>query len=204
MKIGILGGSFDPPHFGHILMARQVLELTEIEEVWLMPVFSTTSQHTVFQKLLSSPNNRIAMAKFIQDQKIKISDFEIEKNKKSLTIETLKKLSKENPNDTFYWIVGSDRLATFHLWDEWQKIIEDYQLIIFPREHMLWELEKRVKESLQLQTIPENVIVLDNKELILTNISSTAIRERVKEGLPIDFLVPEKVEVYIKKNKLYK
>jgi len=61
-----------------------------------------------------------------------------------------------------------------------------------------------VKEGLQLQTIPKNVIVLQNRDLILSNVSSTAIRERVKKNLSVDFLVPKKIEEYIKKNKLYK
>jgi nicotinate-nucleotide adenylyltransferase len=203
MKIGILGGSFDPPHFGHLLIAQQVIEHTSLDQVWLMPVFNTAFHHKVFQKQLSSTKDRIAMGKLIEDEKIKISDFEINKNKKSRTIETLKTMTKENPDDTFYWIIGSDRLETFHLWDEWQKIISDYHLIIFPREHMIWELEKTVKKSLQLQTIPENVIVLQNKELILTNISSTAVRNRVKRKLPIDFLVPKAVEQFIKQHTLY-
>ncbi len=203
MKIGILGGSFDPPHFGHILIAQQVLENTNLDQVWLMPTYSTTAHHKVFHKEMSSPEDRLVMTAFLANEKIKVSDFEITSNKKSLTISTLKTLTKENPQHIFYWITGSDKLETFHLWDDWQEIISDFHIIIFPREHMLWELKKRVKESLQLQTIPENVIVLDNKELILTNISSTIVRERVTKRLPIDFLVPSVVEEYVKKHNLY-
>lgn len=143
------------------------------------------------------------MAKLLENEKIKASDFEIKYNTESLTVKTLERLSNQHSENTFYWITGSDKLETFRLWDEWQKIISQYHLIIFPREHMLWELEARVQESLQLQSIPENVIVLQNKELILTNISSTAIRERVKKGLPIDFLVPTAVEKFIKEHQLY-
>jgi len=203
MRIAILGGSFDPPHIGHLLIARQVLEYTDVDQVWFMPVYSTSAHHEVFQKNLSSPEDRLAMSQFVEDEKIKISDFEIKQNKKSITIDTLRELSQHYPEHTFYWIAGSDRLETFHLWDNWREIIADYHLIIFPREHMLWHLEERVKEALQLQTIPENVIVLQNKELILTNLSSTVIRKRVKTGLPINFLVPKKVEEYINEHKLY-
>jgi nicotinate-nucleotide adenylyltransferase len=203
MKIGILGGSFDPPHFGHLLIAQQIVELTEIDQIWFMPIYSTASHHKVFKKSLSSTKERLEMTRLLENEKIKISDFEINQNKKSLTINTLQILSDHYPNDTFYWIIGSDRLESFHLWDDWQEIISKFHLIIFPREHMLKELKKRVKKSFLLQTLPENVIVLDNKTLILTNISSTNVRERVKKGLPIDFLVPANVENYIKKHKLY-
>src|SRR5579862_1050382 len=120
MKIGILGGSFDPPHFGHLLIAQQVIEQAGLDQVWLIPVFNTAAQHKIFQKKLSSSENRFFMSKLLENKKIKASDFEINKNKKSLTIETLKKLTKEYPEHTFYWILGSDRLPTFHLWDDWQ------------------------------------------------------------------------------------
>ncbi len=204
MKIAILGGSFDPPHLGHILIARQVIEFAGMDQVWLMPNYSTGAQHAIFQKKLSPAQDRLAMTKLLEDDKIKASDFEINENKKSITIDTLYTLSNMHPKDRFYWITGSDKLETFHLWDDWQKIITDYRLIIFPREHMLWHLENRVKEALQLQKIPSNVIILQNKELILTNLSSTIIRERERKGLPIDFLVEPAIKKYIKEYKLYK
>jgi len=204
MKIAILGGSFDPPHLGHLLIAQQIIEFAEVDQVWLMPNYSTTAHHKVFQKQLSPSADRLAMTKLLVNDQIKVSDFELKFNKESLTITTLRELSKQHPEHTFYWVTGSDKLETFHLYDDWQEIIWKYHIIIFPREHMLWHLNERVKESLELQSIPENVIVLHNKDLILSNISSTAIRERVKKGLPIEFLVTPRVEEYIRKHKLYK
>jgi nicotinate-nucleotide adenylyltransferase len=204
MKIAILGGSFDPPHLGHILIAQQVIEFCGIDQVWLMPNYSTAAHHAVFQKKLSPVENRFAMATLLEEKKIKASDFEIKNNKKSIAVITLELLSKKYPEHSFYWITGSDKLKTFHLYDRWQEIISKYHLIIFPREHMLWDLENRVKEALQVKTIPPHVTILQNKDLMLTNISSTAIRDRVKKGLPIDFLVPKRVAEYVKKNHLYK
>jgi nicotinate-nucleotide adenylyltransferase len=203
MKIAILGGSFDPPHLGHILIAQQILELTEIEEVWLMPNYTTGTHHKIFRKQLSPAIKRFEMTKLLENNTIKVSDFELKYNKKSITITTLKMLSKQYPENIFYWITGSDKLETFHLYDDWLEIIKNYHIIIFPREHMLWDLESRVKNAFKMKKIPENVIVLQNKELLLANISSTAIRHRVKNGLPINFLVKESVEKYIKKNNLY-
>jgi len=203
MKIALLGGSFDPPHLGHILIARQVIEHAGMDQVWFVPNYTTSAHHAVFQKQLSPAEDRYKMAQLLEDNKIKVSDFEIKRNKESLTITTLETLSKEHPKDTFYWITGSDKLQTFHLYDDWREIISTFHLIIFPREHMLWDLEEQVKKSLLLQTIPQNVIVLHNKNLILSNISSTAIRDREKHGLPINFLVPPAVEEYIKEHKLY-
>jgi len=203
MKIGILGGSFDPPHVGHILLAQQVLELTKIDQVWLMPNYTTTTHHKIFHKRMSSPEHRLAMVKLLENKHIKASDFEIKHNQKSITITTLETLSQKYPQHEFYWITGSDKLITFYLYDDWKNIVLKHRLIIFPREQTLEDLEKLIKHSLHLKTIPKNVIVLHNKNLVVTNISSSIVRERVKKGLSIDLLVDSKIENYIKKHKLY-
>jgi len=203
MKIALLGGSFDPPHLGHILIAQQVKELVDVDQVWLLPMYGTAAHDLIFQKTLSPIVDRLAMAKLLENDFIKVSDFELQHNQKSITIITLEMLTKQYPQHEFYWITGSDKLATFHKYDRWQDIVTKHNLIIFPREHMLWDIEERVKESLQLQTIPQNVIVLQNKNLILTNISSTVIRERAKKKLSIHYLVPAAVEEYIQEHKLY-
>lgn len=204
MKIAILGGSFDPPHIGHILIAQQVKEILKIDEVWLMPLFQKTMQDKIFHKQLTPVEHRLSMTKSLGNNFIKISDFEIVHNQTSYTFTTLEEVEKCYPKDTFYWILGSDQLNDFRKYYKWKKLVQSKNLIIFPREHTLWHLGKRVKEALQLQTIPQNVIVLQNRDLMLTNISSTTIRDRIKEGLPVDFLIPKQVEEYIKKNKLYK
>lgn len=203
MKIAILGGSFDPPHIGHLFISRQIKELLGVDQIWLMPLFEKSSQDKVFHKKLTDVATRLSMAKLLENDFIKVSDFEIEHNQASFTIDTLRELQKRNPDDTFYWILGSDQLEDFQRYHKWQELVKNYQLIIFPREHMLWHLTDTVKNALQLQTIPENVIVLNNKNLFLTNISSTMIRERVKKGQTITGFVPPEVEDCIKKHKLY-
>jgi nicotinate-nucleotide adenylyltransferase len=199
MKIAILGGSFDPPHLGHYLIAQQVLEHCQLDQVWLMPAY-----HHPFLRNLSDVHTRLAMVKMLETKNIKISDFEIEHNPTSYTIDTLNKLTEKYPDDSFYWITGSDQLENFHKYKDWKDIIAKHNLIIFPREWMLPHLEEIVKEKLMLKTIPENVIVLQNKNLITTNISSTKIRERLREGLSIQYLVQDKVGEFIIKNKLYR
>lgn len=203
MKIALLGGSFDPPHLGHLLIARQVKEFTDIDQVWFLPNYSTASHHKIFQKKLSPVSDRLAMARLLENKFIHVSDFEIAHNKASITIITLEMLQKKHPEHTFYWITGSDKLATFQKYDRWQDIVRQHPMIIFPREHMLTDLADRVRKSFQLQTIPQNVIVLHGKGLILTNISSTLIRGRVEQDLSITDLVPREVEAYILKHDLY-
>lgn len=203
MKIALLGGSFDPPHLGHILIARQVIEKIGIDEVWLLPMFGTAAHAPIFQKDLSPVSDRLAMVNLLANHQIKVSDFELTHNQQSITIVTLELLEKQYPDHTFYWITGSDKVDTFKKYDRWQDIIQKHHLVIFPREHMLWHLEDRVKEAFQLREIPETVTVMHDKDLILTNISSTKIRDRVRKGLSIRDIVPEEVEKYIKGHKLY-
>lgn len=199
MDIAILGGSFDPPHLGHMLIARQVLERLPIDEAWLMPCF----KHD-FDKPLSDALHRLAMTKLLSNEQIKVSDFEVKQKGVAVTIRTLRELSAQFPNDTFSFVIGSDQLRDFHKWDEWQNLIGEFRLIIFPREIALPHLRTDVQKYLKGQTIPQTVVVMDYNDLVLTNVSSTLVRERVKRGLPIDLLVPRGIELYIKKHKLYK
>lgn len=198
MKIAILGGSFDPPHLGHFSIALQVQELLHMDQVWLLP-----AHNHPFQRDLSDVEKRYAMTSFLETDRIKVSNYEIKHNPTSYTIDTLNGLKSQRPDNEFYWITGSDQLEHFQKYKGWQDIINKHNLIIFPREWMLPHVEETVKEKLLLKTIPENVIVLQSKQLILSNISSTRIRERVKAKLPIRYFVPEKVAAYITKHKLY-
>lgn len=197
MKIGILGSSFDPPHLGHLLIATQTKEALGLDQVWLMPCLAHP-----FEKKMSEVKHRLAMTKFLEDEHIKISDFEIKQKGISYSIDTLNSLAKLFPKNEFFWIIGSDQINEFTRWKNWQEIINNYHLIIFPRESA-GNLAARLKKTLKLKTIPQNIIILNPKDLILTNISSTLIRKRVKEEKSIKYLVPEKVEKYIIEHGLY-
>jgi nicotinate-nucleotide adenylyltransferase len=203
MKIAVLGGSFDPPHLGHLFIASQVKELLDMDQVWLMPLFQKTQQDKIFHKAITDSKHRLAMSKYLENGSLKVSDFEIENNPSSYSLVTLQKLQQAYPEHEFYWILGSDQLDGFQKYYRWEELVKTQNLIIFPREHMLWNLEERVKEALQLQTIPQNVIVLHNKNLILTNISSTKIKERIHAGLGIDLYVTREISKYIKDNGIY-
>lgn len=198
MNIAILGGSFDPPHLGHALIAQQVKERLAIDEVWLMPCFGHT-----FQKNLSGASDRLAMTKFLETEHVLVSDFEIQTKSRGATIETLGVLTKKFPQHRFSWIVGSDQLPTFHKWDRWQELVKNYNLIVFPREIALPNLLDLAKKAFQLTSLPKNIILMDAPDLLLTNVSSSGIRKRVRSQLPIDLLVPEAVVSYIRKHKLY-
>ncbi len=198
MKIAILGGSFDPPHLGHFSIALQVQEQLDMHEVWFMPAY-----HHPFQRNLSDAKIRLEMTKKLETNKLKVSDFEIQHNHQSFTIDTLNKLKQTYPEHTFYWITGSDQLEHFQKYKDWKDIITKHHLIIFPREWMLHHPEEIVKEKLDLDSIPENITIMQSHSLILSNISSTRLRERIQKGLPVKYFLPDGVAAIIEKNNLY-
>ncbi len=198
MRIAILGGSFDPPHKGHIVIAKQILKQFLLDEVWLMPCYSHP-----FNKRLSAPIHRLSMTKYLEEKNIKASDFEIQQKKTSFTIDTLRNLSKQFPSYTFYWLIGSDQLPSFPKWKNWQEIIQNYHLIVFPRETETKNLREEVKMFLSLEDIPTNIIAVDSDLLKKTDTSSTQIRKFVKEKKSIDELVPKDIKNYIVAHKLY-
>ena len=143
------------------------------------------------------------MTKLVETEKIKASDMEIKRNDTSYTIDTLGFLTKERPSDTFYWCIGSDTLDEFHKWKDWQRLIRDHKIVVYPRGVGIVDLRSHVMKTFQLEKIPENITVLDRDDVVITNISSTLVRNRVRDNRSIKYLVTDKIEEYISELKLY-
>lgn len=202
MNIAILGGAFDPPHLGHYFVATQVKELLPIDEVWLMPCYSYFPEFPVKYSHITEPSVRFKMAKSFEKYGIKVSDFEHKFNKESRTSETLLLLRKHYPQHVFSFIIGSDTLPSFRLWNDWKRMVNEENLIIFPRDTDFKTLEDRVLEAFAIPSLPGNIQIMEGS-LIVSNIASTHIRKRVRAGLPVSSFVPEDVERYIKELELY-
>ncbi len=192
MHIALLGGSFDPPHLGHLSVARQIKHLLPIDEVWLIPCF----QHA-FHKKLTDASHRLEMTRLLATDKIKISDLEMKRKGVSITSETLDSFKKAYPNNIFSWVIGDDQVKDFHKWDEWERIVQDYKLIIVPRSVNTIDLSKYFPNR-------TNITYLTSDSWQISTVSSTEIRKRVREGKAIDQLVPKKIERYIIVHGLYK
>lgn len=198
MNIGILGGSFDPPHIGHYFMAIQAKEMYRLDEIWLVPCFS----HPL-HKHMSLPLHRLRMTEMLVTESIKISDFEIKRQGVSYTVDTLEAFKKKYKENSFTLIIGSDQLVIFPKWKRWEDIVTHYKVIIVPRETNISGIEEHMKKYI-FSSVKKNKIQLLEKNCIITNVSSTQIRSRVKERKTIKDLVNGKVESYIKKHKLYR
>lgn len=183
MKIAILGGSFDPPHNGHVKIAESVISQLKFDQVWLMPCFAHA-----FGKKLTDVKARFAMTMLLETKTIQVSDYEIQKGGISISYETLIDLKELHPHHSFSWIIGSDQIADFPKWEGFKEIISKFGLII-------------VQRDLSHPPILDGATFLQSDDI--PNVSSTEIREKIKKGEPITNLVPPKVEEYIKKNQLY-
>lgn len=186
MKVAILGGSFNPIHNSHLKLITYLTEHNLVDEVWVMPC----KKHPL-DKFLDKEEHRVAMVKLAIEglDKIKFCDFELKQKGSSYTYETLRKLRKEYSHN-FYWIIGSDILKQLPSWYGYEHLQKEASFLIFPRKGY---------DTINPGITIEKIIDCDSD-----TISSTKVRDRVKQGKSISSLVPKKVEEYIFKNGLYK
>ena len=197
MKIAVLGGSFDPPHVGHLLVAQTVKKLLNIDHVWLMPIYTHP-----FSKPLSPAKDRLTMVELMKDDVLAASDFAIQK-KLTHPIDILKNLTQTYSQHSFYWISGSDQIKNYPKWKNWPELITAHKLIIYPRSDERKTIERAIIQTLGIKEIPQNLLIFDPKDLPTMDISSITIQEKIKQNEPIRGLVTKKVELYIKENRLY-
>ena len=190
MKIAILGGSFDPPHLGHLFIAQEVLRLLALDQVWLMPCASHA-----FNKQLSPVKKRWAMCQLLQTDKIVAHDWEIKRGGVSYTWETLQQLEDKYPQHTFSWIIGSDQLADFTQWRCWQELLQTKQLVIFPRKNNIPTIKRQLLRLIKGKKLPENIILMEGVQL--NSSASSIIRQRIEQQLSIQHLVGEKINLYL-------
>lgn len=183
MKVALLGGAFNPPHLGHLMIAQQVLDFTDTDEVWFLPNYGQ-----IPPKPVASVAHRLAMTKLLPLARTHVSTLEIDHELDGDTIHLLPHLPH---NHTFRFIIGSDQLPTFHLWGQWEQLIKKMPFLVFPRY------------GYPNEPLYKNMHVISNELLIGSNISSTKIRERVAQGKSIDQFVPKKIASYIADHNLY-
>ena len=185
MHIGIFGGVFNPPHLGHLMIARQVLDFTDIEEIWFLPNYG---QHP------SKPHvapiaDRLAMTKLLEMPGTRVSTIEIDRKLDGNTINLLPHLPTKH---TYTFIMGADWLPGFTTWGNWEELLKRIPFFVFPRC------------GFANTPLYPNMKLLSAPTLMTTNISSTKIRERIQKGFSIDEFVPPAVALYIRKHGLYR
>lgn len=186
MNIAILGGRFDPPHIWHFWTAVQILECVKgMDQVWFLPDYSNA-----FKSIEASVTDRIEMLHYLETGRIKLSTVAAANETTTYTIQIVQELVKDQHN-RYYWVVGSDALGEFSRWRDYQKLSKLIQFLVFPRK------------DYPIRTLPPGFSKVEGN-LLLSNISSSLIRDRVKKGLTISGLVFPQVEEYIKRRNLYR
>ena len=188
-KIGIYSGSFNPIHHGHVMLANYLVEFSDLDELW----FVVTPQNPLKKKEdLLDDDERLKMVQLAigDDPRIHVSDIEMHLSTPSYTINTLTALSEQHPDSEFVFVCGMDSLQNLKNWREYQRILDNYELLVFPREGY---------DGGELANYPSVTIL---KTPIL-EISSTFIRQCIKEGRDVRHFMPEKAFAYMKTNRFY-
>jgi GTP-binding protein len=197
-RLGVLGGTFDPVHLGHILIAEEVKKSLELDEVLIVPA---GQPQTRSYDIVSPARQRLEMLELAVAGKkgLKISKIEIERDGPSYTVDTLMELKKSYGNQyEIYFILGWDSLAQIPTWHEPSRILNLCYLAAVPRPGSKRPSLKTMEGV--LPGITDRVIFMDGPKI---DISATEVREKVSKGETITHLVPETVVEYIKKHKLY-
>ncbi len=182
-KIGIYGGSFDPIHHGHLILAREALETLQLSEMIFVP--AAQSPHKLEQEV-SPPEIRWEMlaAAIAQEPGFSASRLEIERPGPSYSVETVETLRAANPGAEFYFLIGQDNLSQLHDWHRFDDLSRLVQFVVLDRTGLVIEYS--------YPAIRRKI-----------DISATTIRKRVASGQSIRYLVPEAVERIIRRENLY-
>lgn len=188
---GLYFGSFNPIHIGHLAIANYMVEFTEIDQLWF--VVSPHNPHKKKANLLNDYDRlELAHRAVGDDPRLKVSDIEFYLPKPSYTVDTLAYLKDRHPNHHFKILMGSDNLENFHKWKNYETIVENYGVIVYPRPGF-------DKSKMQLH---KNITVAENAPLM--EISSSFIRNAVKEGKDIRHFLPLKTWKYIDEMGFYR
>jgi nicotinate-nucleotide adenylyltransferase len=189
VRIGLLGGSFDPPHNGHLLAAGDALTALRLDRVIFIP---TSIQPLKAGRAGASAAQRLEMVRLLLDNEagFELDSIEIDRGGLSYTVETLTALAAKMPGSELFWLVGADIPQTFAKWRSPERIVELATLVVLQRSD----------EVPELSGLPGAPQLLATRRV---DISSTEIRQRVREGKSIRGFVPDSVAAFIASEALY-
>lgn len=191
MKIGLFFGTYNPVHIGHMVIANYMVEYTDMDQLWMV----VTPQNPFKQKKsLLKDFDRLHLVNLAigDDERLRSSDIEFNLPKPNYTCDTLVYLKERFPQHEFVLIMGADNLNHFHKWKNYEEILQNHELFVYPR------LESNEGGSLRNH---QKVHYVDAP---IIRISSSFIRKAVEEGRNINYFMPEKVDEYIKEMNLYR
>lgn len=198
MKIGVFGGTFNPPHLAHLNIAEDFSRRLNFDKLIIIPTYQPPHKQA---QSLADGEDRLEMCRLLFDaENTEISDMEIRRQGKSYTYDTLCQLEEKYPEAELYLIIGSDMLLSFHKWYRYEDILRKCTLCVLTREN---DIDNAHMKAYAIETLGlgEGNIVFSSLEP--TVLSSTRIREMVARGEDVSTLTGEKVWAYIKEKRLY-
>ncbi|MBQ8503622.1 MAG: nicotinate (nicotinamide) nucleotide adenylyltransferase [Clostridia bacterium] len=198
MRIGIFGGTFNPPHLGHKRLAEDMKKSACLDKILIIPTF--TPPHKQGSDLASEAH-RLNMCRLaFREEYFEVSDLEIERKGKSYTVLTVEELKKCYPDDELFLIIGSDMLLSFHKWYRYEEILKSVTLCVATRETDISadNLLSYAKDTLNLK---ENEIIISHVNAFVC--SSTDVRHRIKSGESTENFLKNEVSKYIMDNNIY-
>lgn len=197
-KIGIMGGTFNPIHIGHLILAEQALEQYELDKIWFMP--SKTPPHKVNQ-YIESDVHRLELVKLaiVGHPNFSISTMEIEREGTTYTADTLELLTRHHPNNEYFFIMGGDSIFQLETWYQPEEILKRTHILAASRygiteEKMLNQIQylnEKYQAKVKLLRVP------------MIDISSNMLRSAISHGKTVRYYLPESVIEYIRFHNLY-
>jgi nicotinate-nucleotide adenylyltransferase len=191
MKIGLYGGSFNPPHIGHLILAEMIHEALNLDLVLFVP--SAIPPHKDDDSMLAAEERlRLTELAVAGNERFGVSDVEIRRGGTSYTVDTVDEIGRIHPRALLWLIVGTDNLVSFHRWKEYAAILERCRLVALNRTGFdLHDVHPDVRERIVAVELPR------------IDISSTEIRNRIRDGKSIRYLVPDAVLAEIERKDFY-
>jgi nicotinate-nucleotide adenylyltransferase len=192
VKIGFLGGSFDPVHFGHLLAAQDAFEQHRLDRLVIVPAAQAPLKPSESQ---SSAEDRLAMVRAATewDTRFEVSDFELRKGGVSYTIDSARHFRSLHPKDDLFWVIGGDQLPQLHLWKDIGELAKIVEFIFLERPGYPVKAAPSIP-GLRLHRCDGHLLA----------ISSTELRDRTRRSLSLDYFIPHKAIVYIRDKGLYR
>lgn len=197
-KIGLMGGTFNPIHVGHLVLAQRALEEMGLDEIWLIPTGCSYMKKNI--EILSGEERLNMVSLAIADHsRMKCLDIEIRREGYTYSYETLEQLQKQYPDYDFYFIFGADCLFTIESWKYPERIFNSCKVIAAVRNGSSLEAMEQKKRELE-EKFGAHIYLLKFPNL---EISSTDLRERISQRKSVKFLIPDAVISYIKEHHFY-
>lgn len=204
MNIGLYFGTFNPIHVGHLVIANYMADFTDLDQIWLV----VTPQNPLKVKSSLLPDyHRLALVKIaVEDNmKLRASDIEFNLPQPNYTATTLAFLKEKYPKDNFSLIMGEDNLRTFHKWFNHEHLMENYRFYVYPRVLTSQEEEEVVaigRKTENLFHLNENIIICEDAPVM--KVSSSFIRNAIKNGKDVRYLLTDPVHKYIDEMNFYR